>query len=74
MGIFGEEPSVSIAGLIVTVISFIIHLIGFASPFWNYQSNVGLTEYNGLWQHCVSGENLTSCTSLSCGMFIYNNW
>jgi hypothetical protein len=48
MGIFGEEPPVSIAGFILTVISFIIHLIGFASPFWNYKSNVGLKVYFGL--------------------------
>jgi hypothetical protein len=34
-------------------------------------SNVGLTEYYGLWQRCVSGDNHTSCTSLTCGMFIY---
>jgi hypothetical protein len=74
MGICGREPPVSIAGYILTGISFIIHLIGFASPFWNNKSNVGLTEYNGLWQRCVSGDNHTNCTSLSCGMFIYNNW
>jgi hypothetical protein len=43
MCIFGMEPPVSIAGFILTVISFIIHLIGFASTFWNYKSNVGLT-------------------------------
>jgi hypothetical protein len=74
MGIFGMELPISIAGFILTAISFIIHLIGFASPFWNSKSNVGLTEYYGLWQYCVSGDKHTNCTSLSCGMFIYNNW
>ena len=74
MGIFGETPPVSIVGFILTILFFIIHLIGFASPVWNYKSNVGLTEYYGLWQRCVSGDKHTKCTSLTCGMFIYNNW
>ena len=74
MSIFGETPPVSIVGFILTILFFIIHLIGFASPVLNYKSNVGFTEYYGLWQRCVSGDKHTKCTSLTCGMFIYNNW
>jgi hypothetical protein len=74
MSIFGETPPVSIVGFILTILFFIIYLIGFASPVWNYKSNLGLTEYYGLWQRCVSGDKHTNCTSLTCGMFIYNNW
>jgi hypothetical protein len=43
MSIFGETPPVSIVGFILTILFFIIHLIGFASPVWNYKSNVGFT-------------------------------
>jgi len=74
MGIFGEASVVSIAGFILTVASFIIHLIGFASPFWNYASNLGVKVYFGLWQACVTKDELRTCSSLSCGMFIYINW
>jgi hypothetical protein len=35
MSIFGETPPVSIVGFILTILFFIIHLIGFASPVWN---------------------------------------
>ena len=74
MSIIGETPPVSIVGFILTILFFIIHLIGFASPVWNYKSNVGFTEYYGLWQLCVSEDKHTKFTSLTCGMFIYNNW
>jgi hypothetical protein len=74
MGIFGEEPPVYVAGFILTVISFIIHLIGFASPFWTFISKPDFTLYYELWQYCFSADEQTTCESLSCGMFIYNNW
>jgi len=74
MGIFGEASVVSIAGFILTVVSFIIHLIGFASPFWSYASISGVKVSLGLWQVCVTKDEQTICLSLSCGMFIYNNW
>ena len=74
MGIFGEAPPVSIAGFILTVVSFIIHLIGFASPFWSYISTPRFKSYFGLWQGCTIKDEQTTCESLSCGMFIYNNW
>ena len=74
MGIFGEAPPVSIAGFILTVVSFIIHLIGFASPFWSYISTPRFKSSLGLWQVCATEDEQTTCESLSCGMFIYNNW
>jgi hypothetical protein len=46
MCIFGEAPPVSIVGFILTVVSFIIHLIGFASPFWNYKSKRSVKQVN----------------------------
>jgi len=74
MGIFGEASVVSIAGFILTVVSFIIHLIGFASPFWSYISNPSVKSHFGLWEGCATEDEQTTCKSLSCGMFIYNNW
>jgi hypothetical protein len=39
MAIFGEASSTAIAGFILTGVSFLIHFIGFATPYWIYISS-----------------------------------
>lgn len=75
MGIFGEASVVSIAGFILTVVSFVIHLIGFASPFWSYVTTIDRKVNIGLWQACTKANELKICVSLSCdGAAVEQQW
>jgi len=69
MAIFGEASRASIAGFILTVVSFLFQLIGFATPFWIYVSIADQKAYEGLWQGCGSVEGTTKCVQLNCGMY-----
>jgi hypothetical protein len=50
MAIFGEASNTAIAGFILAIVSFIIHVIGFATPYWTYISVGDVKIYQGLWQ------------------------
>jgi hypothetical protein len=70
MAIFGEASRASIAGFILTVVSFLFQLIGFATPYWIYISAGDAKVYQGLWQECQSVPSLTECNKISCdGMY-----
>ena len=70
MAIFGEASSTAIAGFILTVVSFLIYLIGFATPYWTYISAGDAKVYQGLWLVCHSVPSLTQCNKISCdGMY-----
>ena len=70
MAIFGEASNTAIAGFILAVVSFIIHVIGFATPYWTYISVGDVKVYQGLWQECKSVPSLTVCNEISCdGMY-----
>jgi len=69
MAIFGEASRASIAGFILTIVSFLFQLIGFATPFWIYASVADKKSYQGLWQGCASEAGTTICGTLSCGMY-----
>ena len=69
MAIFGEASRASIAGFILTVVSFLFQLIGFATPYWIYISNGDGKFYEGLWQGCASEAGTTKCGKLICGMY-----
>ena len=69
MAIFGEASHASIAGFILTVVSFLFQLIGFATPFWIYMSVPDKKAYVGLWQECLSDADTTICETISCGMY-----
>ncbi|KAL3887851.1 hypothetical protein ACJMK2_000240, partial [Sinanodonta woodiana] len=43
------------AAKILAGISFLFHLIGFASPYWRKAVYNGYTENSGLWKICRSG-------------------
>ena len=67
MAIFGEASSTAIAGFILTVVSFLIHFIGFATPYWTYSSFGEVKSYYGLWLGCRSVAGTTHCAKLICG-------
>ena len=67
MAIFGEASSTAIAGFILTGVSFLIHFIGFATPYWIYISSGNVKSYQGLWQGCLSVLGKTQCARLICG-------
>ena len=76
MGICGDAKAPLIAGLVLTIVAFVIHLIGFATPFWNYSKTdvtlfgvtLKITAYFGLWTSCR--DTVTSVGStLECGKF-----
>jgi hypothetical protein len=71
MTIFGEASHASIAGFILTVVSFLIQFIGFVTPYWSYVSIDDSTGYKGLWLECGSQrkEKPSTCKSISCGMY-----
>lgn len=69
MAIFGEASSASIAGFILTVVSFLFQFIGFATPYWIYVSIGDSKLYQGLWLGCHSVAGITKCAILSCGMY-----
>ena len=66
MAIFGEASRVFIAGFILTVVSFLIQLIGFATPYWDYLSIGDSTSYGGLWVQCSSYKDKSKCNSIKC--------
>jgi hypothetical protein len=62
MGVFGEASKLAIAGFFVTIVSFVLQLIGFATPFWSYADVNGVSYSSGLWELCVSG----TCSPFVC--------
>jgi hypothetical protein len=69
MTIFGEASRASIAGFILIVVSFLIHFIGFATPYWMYKSIGDAKSYSGLWLGCRSVVGTTQCARIICGMY-----
>ncbi|XP_063419737.1 uncharacterized protein LOC134704884 [Mytilus trossulus] len=64
MGIFGDAKPLTVAGFLSAIVSSVLQLIGFATPFWIYVKIQGVAVHSGLWQACIS----TTCTS-GCGVF-----
>ena len=69
MGVCSETKPTLLAGYIITIVAFVIHLIGFATPYW-YIKTVESTlvkskTYFGLWRSCVSassaGRSISTC-------------
>ncbi|CAC5401949.1 unnamed protein product [Mytilus coruscus] len=63
MGIFGDAKPITIAGFIVAIVSFVLQLIGFATPYWMYAYTGGVAVHYGLWQIC-----LPTCVKYDCGL------
>jgi hypothetical protein len=69
MGACSETKPTLLAGYIITIVAFVIHLIGFATPYWyvNERTLVVLTisyttkTYFGLWKYCRSISSITTC-------------
>ncbi|VDI57965.1 Hypothetical predicted protein [Mytilus galloprovincialis] len=63
MGIFGDAKPISIAGFIVAIVSFVLQLIGFATPYWMYAKRGNIASHYGLWQTCFP-----TCGKFDCGV------
>ena len=62
MGVCSETKPTLLAGYIITIVAFVIHLIGFATPYWYLFSNTtSYAVYFGLWKYCVSISSITTC-------------
>jgi len=74
MGLFSETKPTLLAGYIITIVAFAIHLIGFATPYW-YSETVILTNVEshthlGLWTSCSSSTVGTTVSPLECGRYV----
>ena len=77
MVVCSETKPTLLAGYIITIVAFVIHLIGFAAPYWFYFENtvvyvtisVTTKNYFGLWQICDSTSSGTTSIS-KCGRYV----
>jgi hypothetical protein len=69
MGVCSETKPTLLAGYIITIVAFVIHLIGFATPYWNsYEKTIvlfgksfAIEGYFGLWRYCQSYAGTLTC-------------
>ena len=68
MGVCSETKPTLLAGYIITIVAFVIHLIGFATPYWymedktvSYTTPYTVTYYFGLWKYCYIRSSITTC-------------
>ena len=54
-------PIFTFVAFILTIVSFVVDVIGFAAPYWYYFKVNGVSSYGGLWKYCVSSSLTTSC-------------
>jgi hypothetical protein len=54
MGVFGLHEQHLVGALFLTIVAFILGLIGFGTPYWYYKSETGCTRYGGLWHTCTT--------------------
>jgi hypothetical protein len=77
MGVCSETKPTLLAGYIITIVGFVIHLIGFATPYWNFiekTKKIGAIsttskDYFGLWLYCSFQSYATTSIS-TCGMYV----
>ena len=71
MGVCSETKPTLLAGYIITIVAFVIHLIGFSTPYWNsYDKTIvilgksyTIEGYFGLWRYCQSYAGTLTCVS-----------
>jgi hypothetical protein len=69
MGVCSETKPTLLAGYIITIVAFVIHLIGFATPYWYVKEKTSVVstrssttkEYLGLWKYCLSSSSISTC-------------
>ena len=73
MGVCSEAKPTLLAGYIITIVASVIHLIGFATPYWYIKTLittfVKAKEYLGLWRSCSTLTIATISTS-KCGRYV----
>ena len=67
MGVCSETKPTLLAGYIITIVAFVIHLIGFATPYWNVFTIGNIVIYFGLWKSCNSA---TLCVSTGDSVYL----
>ena len=53
MGVCSETKPTLLAGYIITIVAFVIHLIGFSTPYWNILTFPKFKMHFGLWKSCT---------------------
>ena len=61
MELFGESSVMVIVGFFLSAVAFVLHLIGFATPYWykEYSTrslfgfSIVIDRHQGLWQVCT---------------------
>ena len=61
MDVFGLHEQHLVGALFLTIVAFILGLIGFGTPYWYYKSETGCTRYGGLWHTCTTIGLSTTC-------------
>ncbi|VDI12049.1 Hypothetical predicted protein [Mytilus galloprovincialis] len=70
MGIFGDSKPTTIAGFILAIISFVLQLTSFATPYWMHIKMGTVDSHFGLWQMCLSTTSgTTECAQIECEKF-----
>ncbi|XP_062598714.1 uncharacterized protein LOC134260144 isoform X2 [Saccostrea cucullata] len=73
MAFCGDVSKFCIIGSVLQTLAFVLHIIGFASPYWIYSKEsrgpASLQVNAGLWQSCNTvsgaGQDVTTCTDIS---------
>lgn len=69
MGIFGDAKPTTIAGFILAIVSFVLQLTSFATPYWMHIKMGTVDSHFGLWQMCLpTTSGTTECAQIECGM------
>lgn len=53
-----------VGALFITIVAFILGLIGFSVPYWYYNSKSGCYRYGGLWRTCTDIGSSTTCVGM----------
>ncbi|XP_052091358.1 uncharacterized protein LOC127728150 [Mytilus californianus] len=55
-------PIFAFVSFILTIVAFVVDLIGFAAPYWYYVKISGTSYYGGIWLNCQSSSE-TNCNT-----------
>ena len=69
MGVCSETKPTLLAGYIITIVAFVIHLIGFSTPYWNILTFPKFKMHFGLWKSCTI-KTIRTISISTCGRYV----